>query len=463
MNESASTSHGCLLRITRAVPHILSRRRQLEGKDILGMKTPLAALVLLTLPFSSSALTEFETVLNSYGKLRTAAGRGLIRSKGVNGWALAMEGGNAVDAELSRPHMTMADQVGNLYIADKDAHAIRKVTPYGTIYTIAGTGEAGFNDDGIGIESQLDQPNGLYTLPDGTTYILDLGNSRIRKLSTAGDLTTIVHDPDGIVLGRGLWVSDDETLIYYACGNAVKKWAEAEGLTTYADGFTDLGNIDVDPLFWSLPVGNLVVTDRGANRVYRIFPDGSKQAIAGNGQTTGGGDGEKALETGLHGVRGICFAPNGGYYLATHEGGQVWYVDVNGYIHLLIDGDTSHTHAGDGEDIKTPGRKISEPRAVTLAPNGDLIVTENDYGYVRVVERVFVILDTTLDEVEGFTLTWSCVPEMNYKIEFKDDLSETTWQHLGDVPARGADIVTFFTDPAAAAKVKGFYRVAPVE
>jgi len=400
--------------------------------------------------------------LDSYGKLSTAAGRGLIRSKGVNGWTEDMEGGSAVDAELSRPHITMADGDGNLYIADKDAHAIRKVTTDGKIHTVAGTGEAGFNGDGIGVETQLDQPNGLYTFPDGTTYILDLGNDRIRKLSPAGDLTTIVHDPGGIVLGRGLWVSGDEMLIYYASGAVIKKWTPTEGLTTYATGFDNVGNIDVDPLFWSLPVGNLVVTDRGANRVYRVFPDGSKIALAGNGQTTGGGDGQKALETALHGVRGVYFAPNGGYYLATHEGGQVWYADVNGYIHLLIDGDTSHTHAGDGEDIKTPGRKISEPRSVTLAPNGDLIVTENDYGYVRVVEKIFTVLDTRVDGTAGFTLTWSSVPGTTYQIDFKDDLSENLWQDLGNVPARSADIVTFFADPAAG-KMKRFYRVGVVE
>jgi hypothetical protein len=416
----------------------------------------------LIAPFPGCALTEFEAVLNSYGTLTTAAGKGQIGGKGVNGWDLSMEGGYAVNAELSRPHMTMADQEGNLYIADKDAHAIRKVTPYGTIHTIAGTGEAGFNGDGIGIEAQLDQPNGLYTFPDGTTYILDLANSRIRKLSTDGQLTTIVHDPNGIILGRGLWVSEDETLVYYASGNAVKKWTEAEGLTTYATGFSELGNIDVDPLYWSFPTGNLVVTDRGTNRVYRVFSDGSKEAIAGNGQTTGGGDGEKALETALYGVRGICFGPNGGYYLATHEGGQVWYVDTDGYIHLLVDGDDDDTHAGDGEDIKTPGRKISEPRAVTLAPNGDLVITENDYGYVRVVERRFVVLDTVLDEAEGLTVTWSSIPGMNYKVECKGDLSEATWQDLGDMPARSSDIITFFTDVVPGV-TKGFYRIRLVE
>ena len=421
------------------------------------MRSVVAAFAMVIIPLSSSGIAEFNAVLNSYGELRTAAGRGMIKTGGLNGWETFMEGGMAVDAELSRPHMTMADREGNLYIADKDAHAIRKVTPQGTIHTIAGTNEAGFNGDGLGIEVQLDEPNGLFTFPDGTTYILDLGNSRIRKLSTSGVLTTIIHDLGGIVLGRGLWVSEDGSLIYYVSGSAIRKWTPAGGVTAFASGFTELGNIAVDPTD-----GNLVVTDRGTHTVSKVFPGGSRQVIAGNGGSTGGGDGSKALETALYGVRGICFGPNGGHYLATHEGGQVWYVDTGGYIHLLVDGDDNDTHAGDGQDIKTPGRKISEPRAVALAPNGDLLITENDYGYVRVAERILVVLETAADE-EGATLTWSSLPGANFTVQFKGDLSDTTWEDLANVPAKTSDIMTFFTEPAAAGKLKRFYRVSMAE
>ncbi|MFV2070374.1 MAG: hypothetical protein ACC645_25695, partial [Pirellulales bacterium] len=288
--------------------------------------------------------------------------------------------------------------------ADKGGHAIRQVTPDGTIRTVAGTNVAGFNGDGPATQSQLNDPNGLYTLPDGTTYLVDLGNNRIRKLSTDGQLTTVVYDPDGIVAGRGLWVSPDETLLYYASGNRVRRWTSDAGLTTYASGFTQLGNLDIDPAD-----GELVVADRGGNRVYKVFEDGSKTPIAGNGTTSGGGDGQNALETGLNEVRGVFFTPEGGYLLATHDGGQIWYVDSENVINLLIDGDAEHTHAGDGTSLLTPGKKISEPRAVTLAPNGDLLITENDFGYVRYVPRLTIAdmdidRDVDFDDIPGFVL-----------------------------------------------------------
>ena len=89
-------------------------------------------------------------------------------------------------------------------------------------------------------------------------------------------------------------------------------------------------------------------------------------------------------------MRGIYFHPEGGYLLATHHGGQVWFVDDNQIIHLLIDGDNRNsTHAGDGLSLSTPGKKVSEVRQVTLSPAGDLIVTEHDGGYIRMARSLW--------------------------------------------------------------------------
>ncbi|MCP4193038.1 MAG: PEP-CTERM sorting domain-containing protein [Planctomycetaceae bacterium] len=336
--------------------------------------------VIVGLVAPSCMAISFDDLLDSYGVLETVAGTGLIREKSVNGWLSEMEGGLATAAELSRPHITMADALGNLYIADKDAHAIRLVTPDGAIHTIAGTNLAGFNGDGLGVDTQLNAPNGLFTFPDGTTYILDVGNSLIRKLGTDGTLTTVFEDPFGIQVGRGLWVSPDESRIFYSSASEVRMWQADEGVSTYADGFVVLGNLAVDP-----SDEELVVTDRDGHGVYKVYADGSRDLIAGNETTSGGGQGQLATNTGLKEVRGIAFHPEGGYLLATHDAGQIWFVDDDDRIHLLIDGDDDGTHAGDGLSLDTVGRKISEPRAVTLSPTGDLIITEHDAGYIRFV------------------------------------------------------------------------------
>ena len=341
-----------------------------------------AAMMALLTPNTVQAIS-FDELVSSFSVLETVAGTATITSRAANGWQADMEGGAAVDAELSRPHMAMADWNGNVYIADKDAHAIRKVTSDGTIHTVAGTNVAGFNGDGVGTDVDLNQPNGLYTFPNGTTYILDLGNSMIRRLGIDGNLETIVEDPFGMTVGRGLWVSPDQSTIYYSSGTEVRRWTEEEGVTVHAAQFGSLGNLTVDPAD-----GNVVATDRGQHEVYKILSNGSRQHIAGNGDTSGGGSNLPALQVALKEVRGIHYHHEGGYFLATHDGGQVWFVDDDDVIHLLIDGDDDDTHAGDGLPLTAPGRKVSEPRAVTLSPNGDLIVTEHDGGYIRLVKSV---------------------------------------------------------------------------
>ena len=367
------------------------------------------AMLLCTVAISpvTADAGELADFVNGYGQLSTIAGAGLSGNgtDGAtdNGWLPAMEGDFATLAELSRPHMTTADWQGNVYIADKVAHAIRKITPDGLIHTVAGTNIAGSGGDGLGTTVQLDSPNGLYTLGDGTTYILDFGNSMIRRLDTGGMVTTIVEDTTivvdpitleetvGIVDGRGLWVSPDETRIFYSSGTRVQTWTSDGGLETYDDGFNSLGNLDVDPM-----TGDLVVTDRKDSLVYRLTEDNTgevtKTIIAGN--LVEDSVGPAATDTYLDEVRGIAFTPEGGYLLATHKGHQVWYVDTSDDIHLLVDG-ANGGHGGDGSLLSAlgDGEYLDEPRSVSLAPNGDLFITENDTGFVRYAPRLTPLLE----------------------------------------------------------------------
>lgn len=358
--------------------------RTRETCERAGNVTRLAALLVaacVVLHAGRLLAVDIETLLASYGVLETVAGTARIRSDTVNGWEPWMEGGPGVAAELSRPHMTTADWRGNLFIADKDGQAIRQVRPDGTIHTFAGTGEAGSNGDGPALATQLNQPNGLFTFPNGVSYLVELAANRIRRLSLDGQLSTIVEDPQPLLHGRGLWVSPDESTIFYSAGTEVRRWTKANGIETYAAGFVELGNLDVDPRD-----GALVVTDRGSHGVYKVREDGTRVLVAGNETVSGGGDGSLAVETALEEVRGIAFHPEGGMFLATHEGSQVWFVDDRQVIHLLLDGNDKDVHAGDGLPLGTPGKKVSEVRSVSLAPNGDLLVTEHDGGYVRRVK-----------------------------------------------------------------------------
>jgi streptogramin lyase len=324
----------------------------------------------------------FTNLIESYSTLTTIAGAGGATGAGVTKWQAAFENGLATNAQLSRPHIAMSDHAGNIFIADKDAHGVRKVRSDGTIVTVAGTSSLGNGPDTstLGTLVALNEPNGLWVRGDGTVYILDLQNGKIRRLDTNGFTTLLFSVPGGISSGRGLWVSDDEALAYVCSGTAVKRWTTTNGVTNFSTGFNQLGNLAIDPS------GSLVVTDRGRHGVYRLSPTGVATRIAGNESTVnspGGGDGGLATLTALNQVRAIWFLPTGAYFVGTDAGSQVWYVDVDGLIHLFLNGDG---HAGDGTYFYNPTElRVSKVRQITSTPDGDLLITEHDAGYVRKV------------------------------------------------------------------------------
>jgi hypothetical protein len=341
---------------------------------------------------------EWEAVKAQYGNLETIAGKAERDSNGTNLWKAEFEGKSAKVAELSRPHFAMADEQGNIYIADKEAHAIRKVTPDGNIATVAGTNVRTVLGDpfdpGPARERTLNNPNGLYVLPNGTFYILDLGNSRIRKV-TAGQMTTVYHFSDGFSTGRGLYVSEDEKEIFFCAGQRVMRWPVTSDATGEAvedaGGFVDLGNLAA---MTGPGPRRFLVSDRVGNRVFELLEakDGKvvKRPIAGNGMTgRPDKDHQPALEIPLHGVRAVWPHESGGFFAGTHKGPQVWYVDPRGFAHLFLDGRTNLTgFPGDGQPFTTPGKKIGELRSLSLDKSGNMIIVERDEGTVRIVRRV---------------------------------------------------------------------------
>jgi hypothetical protein len=75
-----------------------------------------------------------------------------------------------------------------------------------------------------------------------------------------------------------------------------------------------------------------------------------------------------------------------GLFVGTHEGCQLWFIDSAGGAHLVLDG-ARNAHAGDNEPFDTPGRKVSELRSVALDGRGNVIIVEDDRGFVRMIER----------------------------------------------------------------------------
>lgn len=118
------------------------------------------------------------------GVIDTVAGNG---EQGYTG-----DGGPGVDAALHWPTALELDPDGNLYIAELRNHVVRKLAPDGTITTFAGTGQPGSaGDGGPATQAQLDQPYGIALDDDGTMYIGARGSFQIRKVTPDGTMETV--------------------------------------------------------------------------------------------------------------------------------------------------------------------------------------------------------------------------------------------------------------------------------
>ncbi|MFH9266684.1 RICIN domain-containing protein [Streptomyces sp. NPDC017546] len=118
------------------------------------------------------------------GTISTVAGNGTAGPGG--------DGGPAVSAQLKNPHGVAVDDAGVLYIADADNHRVRKVTPDGTISTVAGTGTAGTGgDDGPATSAKLNLPLAVAVDSAGNLYVSEYNNHRVRKVTPDGTISTV--------------------------------------------------------------------------------------------------------------------------------------------------------------------------------------------------------------------------------------------------------------------------------
>jgi sugar lactone lactonase YvrE len=218
-----------------------------------------------------------------HGVIRTFAGIG-DAPPGDSG-----DGGPAQAARLNTPLRTAIARNGDVYIVELNNNRVRVVrAATGLIEPVAGTGVAGNDgDDGPAVAARLNQPAGIVLSPQGTLYIADFGNHRIRVVGADGMIHAFAGTgvQTGSIDGEGGDPRDD---LHDGAPVGVATFFKPTGIALDRHGA-------------------LLVADQGNNRIRRIARDGTGQlgpgsvvtTIVGDGRPGFGGDGGDALQASL--------------------------------------------------------------------------------------------------------------------------------------------------------------------
>jgi len=280
--------------------------------------------------------------INHKGIITTIAGNGNADFGG--------DGAPALEAALNNPAGLTFDKKGNLYIADRNNHRIRKVSPHGIITTVAGNGVADFDgDDGPATKASLNLPSDVACDAKGNLYISDRSNNRIRKVDSRGIIITFA--------GLGVpWFGGDHDLAL-------------DAFLKFPFGIT----LDQQ--------GNLYIADRGNNQIRKVDNDGIIVTVTGNGLFASRGDQGPAIQANLAYPTDIVVDKKGNLYIADRNNSLVRKVTPLGIISTIAGTGKTHFNGDQGLATQT---NLHLPFALALSPDEEnLYIVDRSHFRIR--------------------------------------------------------------------------------
>lgn len=331
------------------------------------------------------------------------------------------DGGPATEASLGFPYAIAVGPDNSLYIADTGTHRVRKVDPDGIIRTIAGTGIRGSTGDGgPAIQAQLDLPIGIAVGPDGAVFVAT--SSRVRRIGPDGIISTYAGGAGflaplgdggpatearlsvliGIAMGRdgSLYIPDPgNNRVRRVTPDGIIRTIAGTGNAGFAgDGGSALQAQLASPGGVAVGADDTVyIVDRANNRIRWFRPGGPIETLAGNGVSETSGDGGLAVRAGLNGLEsGIAVSPDGHVYVCKSDSGPLIRRIapagerlVNGELAIPAkDGSEIYMCTTDGLHMRTLDALTGALRYQFSYGTGNLLasITDGD-GNVTTIER----------------------------------------------------------------------------
>jgi len=328
------------------------------------------------------------------------------------GSTLGTADGTGTAAQFNNPAGVAVDVSGNVYVADRNSHLIRKTSPVGVVTTFAGSSQGYV--DGTGTAAQFNYPQSVAVDASGNVYVADIFNHKIRKISPAGVVSTLAGSTGGYADGTGTAAKfyypqgvavDVSGNVYVAdyYNHKIRKISPAGVVSTLAGssiGYTD-GTGTVAQFKYPTGVavdnasGNVYVADTSNQKIRKITPAGVVSTLAGSTSGYADGTGTAAL---FNSPYSVAVDMSGNVYVADTYNQKIRKITPAGVVTTLA-GSTAGYVDGTGT-----AAQFGYPIGVAVDnASGNLYVGDYDNNKIRKITGA-VLSTASYTQVGNFTV-----------------------------------------------------------
>ena len=310
-------------------------------------------------------------------------------------------------ARFHFPRDVATDGTGNVYVAELSNNTVRKITPAAVVTTLAGTAGSVGSADGTGAAASFNFPSGVATDSAGNVYVADTNNNTVRKITPAGVVTTLAGTAGVIgstdATGAAASFNSPFGVAFDSTGNAyvadegnhtIRKITSAGVVTTFAGTAGVIGSTDAagaaarfnDPRGVATDsTGNVYVGDTGNNIIRKITPAGVVTTLAGTAGTTGSTDATGAAAS-FNFPQGVATDSAGNVYVADTLNNTIRKITPAGVVSTLAG--TAGTGSADGTG---PAASFNSPVGVATDNAGNVYVADANNSTIRKITPAGVV------------------------------------------------------------------------